>query len=86
MRDMKRKKGRDMNSNRKTGENVGMLLNMVGDVVAKDTEMAKILNVFSVFVFTGKTVLQESQAPNSGEKVRKKENTSVQVDYLKELL
>lgn len=40
---------------RKTGKNVGYLLNGVGELVTKEAEKTKILNVFFVSVLSGKT-------------------------------
>jgi len=46
----------------KTRDNVGLLLNEVGDLVTEDTEKAELLNVFFTSVFSAKTGPQESQA------------------------
>ncbi|KAK4826324.1 hypothetical protein QYF61_007409 [Mycteria americana] len=51
-----------------------MLLNMAGNVVTKDIEKAKLLNVLSALVFIGKTLLQESQAPDTSGKVQGKKD------------
>jgi len=49
------------NSKRKIRENVGPLLNEVGDLVTDDTEKVELLNAFFASVFTAKTAPQESQ-------------------------
>ena len=54
---------------RKTSENVGLLLSGIGDTLTKNTEKAKVLGTFFTLVFTGKSSLQESQAPETCEKV-----------------
>jgi len=67
-RDVKGKKKvfyRYINGKKKTRENVGPLLNGVAGVVTNDTEKAKVLNTFFALVFTGKTGLQESRAPET---------------------
>jgi len=46
----------------KTRDNVGPLLNEVGDLVMEDTEKAELLNVFFASVFSAKAGPQESQA------------------------
>lgn len=42
-----------------------LLLNGTGDLVTQDMEKAEVLNAFFALVFTGKTSLQESEAPGS---------------------
>ena len=60
LRDAKgNKKGFYINSKR-TGENVGLLLNGAGDLVTKDALKADVLNAFLASVFTGMTSLQDS--------------------------
>lgn len=51
---------------------MGMLLNMAGALVTKDTEKAKLLSVLTALVFTGKAVLQEFLAPDTSGKVQGK--------------
>lgn len=63
-----------VNSKRETRENMGPLLNRAGDQVTNHTEEAKVLNAFFVSVFTDKTDLQESQAPEIKGKVCSKED------------
>ena len=46
-------------------ENVGPLLNGAGALVTQDMEKAEVLNAAFASVFTGKTGLQESQAPET---------------------
>lgn len=46
---------------RETRGNMGPLLNGAGALVTKDVEKAKVVNVFFILVFIGKTSLQESQ-------------------------
>ena len=43
------------------------LLNETGTLVAKDQQKTEVLIVFFALIFTGKTGLQESQAPEIGE-------------------
>ncbi|GAB0185935.1 mitochondrial enolase superfamily member 1 [Grus japonensis] len=50
---------------RKTRENVGPLLNEMGDLVTLNMEKAELLNAFFASVFTSKTELQESQVPEN---------------------
>ncbi|KAK4832613.1 LOW QUALITY PROTEIN: hypothetical protein QYF61_024594 [Mycteria americana] len=52
-----------------------LLLNEAGDLVTNDTENAEILNAFFASVFTSKTSLQKSQAPETRRKVWSKENS-----------
>ena len=82
-----KKKGfyRYINSKRKTSENVGPLLNGAVDLVTNDTEKAKVLSAAFTLVFTGKTGLQESQAPETRGKVWNKEDlTLVEEDQVRE--
>ncbi|KAK4806831.1 hypothetical protein QYF61_005627 [Mycteria americana] len=58
----------------KTRENVGPLLNEMGDLVTQDMEKAEVLNVSFASVFTSKTGLQESQVPEPRGKVWSKED------------
>ncbi|KAK4807194.1 hypothetical protein QYF61_024314 [Mycteria americana] len=53
---------------RKARENVGLLLNEAGGVVTQDIKKAEVLNASFASVFTSKIDLQESQAPETGEK------------------
>jgi len=46
---------------RKTQENVGPLLNKMGDLVSQDMEKAEVLNAFFASIFTSKASLQDSQ-------------------------
>ncbi|KAK4810525.1 hypothetical protein QYF61_004488 [Mycteria americana] len=50
---------------RKTRENVVPLLNEMGHLVLQDMEKAEVQNAFFASVFTSKTGLQESQAPET---------------------
>ena len=59
---------------RKTRENVGPLLNEAGDLVTQDMEKAEVLNAFFASVFTSKTGLQESLAPETRGKGCSKED------------
>jgi len=52
----------------KTRENVGLLLNNVGVVVAEDAEKAELLNALFTSVFSAKASTQESQALEVREK------------------
>ena len=45
--------------------NVGPLLNVAGDLVKKNMEKTKVYNAFFILLVTGKTGLQESQAPET---------------------
>jgi len=75
-RDMKRyKKGLDkcVNSRRKTSENANPLLSGAGALVTKDMK-----NAFFALVLNGETGLQESQAPETQEKVWSKEDLNPQ--------
>lgn len=60
---------RYINCKREPIENMGPLLNRVGDQMTNHTEEAKVLNAFFVSVFTGKTDFQKSQAPETRGKV-----------------
>lgn len=42
-------------------------LNGAGTLVAKDRQKTEVLIVFFALIFTGKTGLQESQTPETGE-------------------
>lgn len=53
---------------------MGMLLNMAGDLVTKDTEKAKLLSVLCVLFFTGKAVFQEFHAPDTSGKAQAKKD------------
>lgn len=68
------KKGfcRYINNRRKTGINVGLLLNGTGALVRKD--MKNVVVNASSTVFTGKTCLQESLAPETSRRVWSKED------------
>ena len=57
-----------------TRGNVGPLLNGIGVLVTKDRGKVKVLNAFFALVFTGKSSLQESQAPEAYGKVWSKED------------
>ena len=61
-------------SKRRAGKKVDPLLNGAGALVAKDMEKGKVFNSFFLSVFTGKSSLQESQAPESRGKVWSKED------------
>ena len=74
-----------INSKGKTIKNVGLLLNGVGQLVAKDIEKAdvfkEVFNAFFGLVFTDKTGLQEAQGPQSNRKVwSKKYSPSMEED------
>lgn len=62
-----------INSEGKTGVNMGLLLNGEGDVVTYDTEKAMGLNAFFPSVLSSKTTLQESRLlrPDSKSGARK---------------
>ena len=62
---------------RKTRETMGPLLNEGRDLVTNDIEKAMALNAF----FTSKTVLQESQAPETRGKVWSKEDLLLVEDH-----
>jgi len=51
-----------VSSKRKTRDNVGPLLNVVGVLVTEDTEKTELLNAFFASVFSAKAGPQESQA------------------------
>lgn len=65
------KKGfyRYLGSKRKTKENVGQLLNSVGNLVTKNTEKAKVPSAFFTLIFTSKSDLQAFQVPQTWEKI-----------------
>lgn len=63
---------------RKTRENVGLLLNEMGNVLTKNPEKAMVIDGFFALVFTGKTSLQENQAPETYEKVWNKRRIKLQ--------
>lgn len=48
------------NDKRKTKQNVGSLLNEMGDLVTQDRKKVDILNTFFTSILTSKTSLQES--------------------------
>lgn len=76
-----------INNRRKTRENVSLPLNGEGDLMTNDTEKTKILNAAFISVFTGKTSIQESQAPETRGKVWSEEVlSSVKKDQVKEHL
>ncbi|GAB0177726.1 target of Nesh-SH3 [Grus japonensis] len=76
-----------ISSKRKTRENVGLLLNEVGDLVTDDTEEAELLNAFFTSVFTAKTDPQESQTLRVREKVSSKEDFPlVEEDWVRDHL
>lgn len=50
-----------VNSKKKTGDNVGLLLNEVGALVTEDAEKVELLNIFFALIFTTETGTQESQ-------------------------
>ena len=53
---------------RKTLENVGLLLNGAEDLVTKDMEEVKVLNVFFTLIFAGNTCLQQTRSLRPVEK------------------
>lgn len=53
----------------KCRENVGLLLNGAGNLVTKDMEQGEAANAFFTLVGIVNTDLQESQAPESRDKV-----------------
>ena len=55
----------DISSRRKARENVGPLLNGAGDLLINEIKKSEVLNVFFTLVFSGRTCLQESQAPEA---------------------
>ncbi|GAB0199938.1 mitochondrial enolase superfamily member 1 [Grus japonensis] len=63
-----------ISSKRKTRENVGTLLNVVGALVMEDTEKAELMNDAFASVFTAKAGPQETQTLEVGEKVWRKED------------
>jgi len=64
---------RYINRKRKTKENVSLLLNGNGDLVAKDTEKAKVLTACFTSAFTGKTACQQPQSHEARGEVWSKE-------------
>lgn len=60
-------------SKKKTGENVDLLLNGVGDLVIRDVEKAEECHAFFTLVFTSKTCVQEFQVPETSGTVWSKE-------------
>lgn len=76
-----------INNRRKTRENVSLPLNGAGDLMTNGMEKTKILNAAFISVFTGKTSIQESQAPETRGKVWSEEVlSSVKKDQVKEHL
>jgi len=59
---------------RKTKQKVGPLLNRADDLVRRDMD-----NVFFIFVFTGKSCLQESQISDTIGEVLSKEDDENQI-------
>lgn len=76
MRDMKGNNNfyKCIGSKRKTGKNVGSLLNGVENLVMKDAEQAEVLSVFFALAFTDETCLQTPQARETRGKLSSKEN------------
>lgn len=72
---------------RKARENVGPLLNKMGNLVTRDREKAEVLNAFFTLVFTIKAGPQESQVPETwGKGWRKEDGSMVGDDQVKEYL
>ena len=70
---------------RQTRENVGPLLNELGDLVIQDVEKVEVVNASFALVFTSKTKLQESQAPEIRGRVWSKDGISlVKEDQVRE--
>ena len=63
-----------VSSKRKTGENVGLLLNEVGALVTEITEKVELLDATFASVFTAKACPQASQSLEVREKAWRKEN------------
>lgn len=57
---------------------MGLLLNEMGNVLTKNPEKAMVIDGFFALVFTGKTSLQENQAPETYEKVWNKRRIKLQ--------
>lgn len=70
-RDVKSKKGffKNFGSKRKPKENVGLLLNVMGAMVMKNTEKLELLNTYFALVFTKKASNLETQILEAREKV-----------------
>lgn len=75
VRDSKKVFYKFINSKRKTTENVGLLLNAAREPMTNDLEKAEVLSAFFASIFTRKTVLRESQAPETRGKVWDKEDS-----------
>ncbi|PKU43174.1 rna-directed dna polymerase from mobile element jockey-like [Limosa lapponica baueri] len=72
---------------RKTGKNVGPLMNEVGALVVEDTEKAELLTAFFASVFTAKAAPHESQTLETREKVWREEDfPSVGEDWVRDHL
>jgi len=56
---------RDISSKRTPRENASPLMNGEGDLLMNEMKKAEALNVFFTLVFSGRTCLQESQAPEA---------------------
>ena len=70
---------------RQTRENVGPLLNDLGDLVIQDVEKVEVVNASFALVFTSKTKLQESQALEIRGRVSSKDGISlVKKDQVRE--
>ena len=68
-------------------ENIGLLVNEMGDLVTQDMGKAEVLNAFFASVFCSKTSLQESQAPEIRMKGwNKKDLSLVEEDHVREYL
>ncbi|KAK4831043.1 LOW QUALITY PROTEIN: hypothetical protein QYF61_014975 [Mycteria americana] len=86
-REVKGKGKASISGKRKTRENVGQLLNEAEDLVTHGMEKTDVLNAFFTSVFTSKISLQESQAPETREKVWSKEHVPfVEDDQVMEYL
>ena len=74
-----------ISSKRKARKNVVPLLNWHGDLVTKTMVQAEIFSAFFASIFTGKTILQESQVPDTMEKVWSKQDVPlVEEDQVRE--